>query len=85
MPETEETTSKTVVANKNKVTIALDEYDDLKARAIRPTVTNMTVLRKTDEQNAADNKAWGIVLGVLGSACAAAGAFMFKHGKKGLK
>jgi hypothetical protein len=86
MPESTKTTE--TVVNKSKVTIPLEEYDRLKDKSTRPVVNeNVTVIHtsKTDEQNARDNMIYGVVLNLIGLACAVAGTIVYKHGKRSNK
>jgi hypothetical protein len=85
MPEsTTEAVTKTVV-NKNMVKIALDEYNDLVAKAARPVVQNVSVMRMTDSQVAKNNVIWGIGLAAVGSMTALAGIGMAIAGKRAFK
>jgi predicted HAD superfamily phosphohydrolase YqeG len=86
MPETgsAKTVTETVVnnASKSTVKISLDEYNSLMKKANKPTVQNFTEIIKTNEQNASDNKMWGIALCFVGVAITASGVLAYQHGKK---
>jgi phage-related minor tail protein len=83
MAETAKTVTETV-KNKNKVTIALDEYNELVQKANRPVVTNVTVLRKTGEQAAKDNQLFGSLIAIVGTVLAIGGTIVAKKGKRHL-
>lgn len=84
MPETAKTVTETVV-NKNTVKLALTEYNELVAKAARPIVNNVTLLKMTNKQVAENNVMYGALIAGLGGAMLVGGVIINRLGKKALK
>ena len=59
----------------------LAAVNDLLEKANKPPVINRTVINKTTEMLAQENRAWGVTFMGLGAAFFAVGAFRYKAGR----
>lgn len=82
IPETNETVQTTKTSSDGTVKIAVERYNELvEQAAVKPAVINKTVVQKTPEMLAKEQRVMGGTLMGLGASSFTVGALLFKSGR----
>lgn len=83
MAEAIETVQSIKTASDGTVKLSIEMYNELLEKAAtKPPVINRTIVNKTAEMLAQEQRVWGGTFMALGSSLAVVGAFLYRVGKK---